>query len=389
MQQHSEDLARGLLATGHEVTLLTARVPAGAEMTRLPGLRRVDWAVADAECPKYTTPEWEDALVATYAARAARGPFDVIHSQSVGARGLLNAGYGRDTPVVIQYHGNYHGYVKAQLRAGFGASPRWLGVAKGLKHIFDVGRAHYGQGHARAYAALDSIVVSRSQLRDTVRSQHLDPQRTHVIMNGVDVHTFHPGADEATRARWGIGADDVAIVTVGRLARDKGTDRAVRALSRLPERARLVIVGSGEEEVNLRALAKQVGVGGRVVFAGGLDQGRIPDAMRATDIFWFPTIRDEAAPLVMPQAMASGLPVVASTIGGIPEYVHHPGVEAVLIPPGDVDRLVATTLSLVADPERRSALGAAARRRAVESFSLEAMANRVVRVYREVIARGR
>lgn len=387
MQQHSEDLARGLIATGHEVTLLTARVPPGGDMTALPGLAGVDWAVGDADCPVFFSPDWGAASVAAYVERAQRRPFDVIHSQAGGAKGLLDAGYGRQAPIVVAYHGNFHGYVKAELRAGWSHRPRGYGLARAAKHCFDQAVAHYGQGHARAYSDLEAIVVSRSQLRDTIRSQRLDSARTHVVMNGVDVDAFRPGADAGMRARWNVPPDAPLLMTLGRLASDKGTDRAVLAMRDLPERATLVVVGSGPEEGSLRALAARAGVGGRVRFVGSVSQVEVPAAMRAADVFWFPTTRDEAAPLVMPQAMASGLPVVASRIGGIPDYVGCPGEDAILIPAGDVVRLVAETRPLLDDAARRAALGAAARARVERHFSLAVMARQTVDVYRRAIAR--
>lgn len=389
MQQHSEDLARGLLAAGHRVTLLTAEIPDGGDPRELPGLASAEWAPVASGLPRtnvrLSDPRWRPESLRTYRRVSSQEPFDVIHSQSSGARGLVDAGVHQVTPVVIAYHGNFYGHVRSMVRAGVSDRRRLYGVARSAKRIVNEARHHYGEGHHRAYRGLESIVVAPSQLRDTVRSQRLDPARTHVVPHGIDVATFHPGRSDERRAAWGIGADEPVVVTLGRLAPDKGNDRAIRALVQLPG-ARLVVVGGGQEEQALRRLAAEVGVADRVVFAGELPQTEVPDALRAADVFAFPTVRDEAAGLVMLQAMATGLPVVASRSGAVPDYVRTEGEDAVLVPPGDVEALAAALRPLLADPELRRSRGEAGRRHAVEDLSIEAMTAGTLTAYRSAIA---
>jgi glycosyltransferase involved in cell wall biosynthesis len=386
MQQHSEDLARGLLAEGHRVTLLTATVPPGRDLRDLPRLADVDWAVAEAGIPR-DDPKWPAASLRAFEQLIAREPFDVVHSQSGGGRGLIDAGVPRRVPTVMAYHGNFYGFVKSQMRAGWSSPNKPHGIARGIKRSIDNARFHYGMGHHRAYRGLESIVVSPNQFKDTVRSQRLDPAHTHIVMNGVDATNFRPGREPELRSEWGVPQDAVLLMTLGRLAADKGTDRALRAMTFLPEEVRLAVVGGGEEEEALHRLAAELGIEDRVVFTGAMDQTGVPRALRAADIFLFPTVRDEAAGLVLTQAMATGIPVIASRIGGIPDYVAREGEQAVLVPPGDVPALVAATRRLIDDPARRAAMGVAAREHCLREFSLEVMAAKSVDVYRRAIAR--
>lgn len=385
MQQHTEDLARGLVDAAHDVTIITARLPPGVRPSEI----GVAWRFAEVEKPDLPySPSWGDASVAAYREAVAKtGRFDVVHSESAGALGLLKVGALRGTPLVVVFHGNVFGYIRAQLLAARTDPNRLRGLARGVKRSLRMCAIHYGQGHGSAYRDAEAIVVSRAHLRATIRSSRLDPDRTHVVPNGVDVAAFHGGDAPRRRADWSVPPNGLVLLTLGRLAADKGVDIAIRALAALPEPAILVVAGSGPSENELRRLSDRTGVAGRVRFIGGIAQPDVPEVMRAADVFWFPTVRDEAAPLVLPQAMASALPVVASRIGGIPDYVDRPGEQAILVAPRDMAGLADATRPLLESPELRAALGAAARERVLAEFSLERMTERTVSVYRRAIAR--
>jgi glycosyltransferase involved in cell wall biosynthesis len=385
MQQHTEDLARGLLAAGHDVTILTPRLEDGSVPRGPHGLR---WALVDVPRPEgpYSR-EWGRGSAAVYAHLAAARPFDVVHSESTGALGLVKAGLPRDAALVVKYHGNFHGYARAQVRQGLAADPRWRGLIRAGKRTAATARVHYLQGHAWAFRDVESMVPARSQVRDTLRCQHLAPERLHVVPNGVDTEAFRPGVASALRRRWSVPDGATVVLTLGRLAQDKGNDRAVRALAELPSSAVLVVVGDGEEREALAGLAHELGVADRVRLAGALPPEEVPEALRAADLFWFPTVRDEAAGLVLTQAMASGLPIVASRIGGVPDYVGQEGEDAILVPPGDPGELARVSRELLAAPERRAHMGEAARRHVVAHFSIARTTEQTVDVYRMAMAR--
>ena len=113
----------------------------------------------------------------------------------------------------------------------------------------------------------------------------------------------------------------------------------------------------------------------------------MPSFLAAADAFLFPTERDEAAPLVLPQAMACGLPVVASRRGGITEVIDRPGENGILVPPGDVPALVRAATSVYHDEDLRDRLAVGALRRVREAYTLERMVDATVAVYQ--VARDR
>ncbi|HEY7421967.1 MAG TPA: glycosyltransferase, partial [Gaiellaceae bacterium] len=109
--------------------------------------------------------------------------------------------------------------------------------------------------------------------------------------------------------------------------------------------------------------------------------------LAAADLFLFPTTREEAAPLVLPQAMACGLPVVASRIGGIPEVVGDDGLNGLLVEPGDTAAVVEESNRVLSDEELRRRLGQAARSRVLAEYTVERMVERTVAVYEAAAAR--
>jgi glycosyltransferase involved in cell wall biosynthesis len=384
MQQHTDDLARGLVAAGHSATILTSRVPGTP-----PPPDGVELVSADADRPASVyTREWGAASAALFERLHAERPYDVVHAEGGGALGLVRRGVARRIPTVVLYHGNWLGFVRAELRAGWARRPRWYGLLKWGRHSFDLSRIHFGEGHWRAYRDLESIVPCRAHLEDTIGSHLLSRARTHVVLHGVDVKRFTPGRNPGFRRRFGVSPGTPLIMTLGRLAADKGNDFALRAFAQLGESdARLAIVGEGEQDADLRRLAGRLGIGDRVIFTGAVPQAEVPDALRAADIFWFPTVRDEAAGLVAPQAMATGLPVVATRIGGVPEYVGRPGRDALLVPPANAEALAEATRHLLSDPQRRDRIGEAARACAIANYSIETMTMRTIDVYRIAIER--
>jgi glycosyltransferase involved in cell wall biosynthesis len=218
-----------------------------------------------------------------------------------------------------------------------------------------------------------------------VRSYLLDRSRVHVVPNGISTDEFKPGSRDAARAKLGLGPDPI-LLCVGRLARDKGFATAIESLGRIGNAdARLVVLGGGPERKVLEETARKAGVSSRIDFLGSKPRAEVVDHLAAADIFLFPTERDEAAPLVPLEAMAAGLPVVASDIGGGAELIDN-GKSGVLVPPAAVDPLAEAIDSLLADDALRRRMGEAARERIVERYTIEAMTRQTVAVY-ELAAR--
>ncbi|WP_431857281.1 glycosyltransferase [Azospirillum sp.] len=189
-----------------------------------------------------------------------------------------------------------------------------------------------------------------------------------VVPNGVDTGLFRPA--EAPEAERKDGR--LRLLIVGRLVRQKGVDCILEAMARLDAPVSLRVVGDGGAREELERQAAALGLSGRVAFVGWAAREELPAAYRAADAFVFPS-RDEGMPNVVLEAMASGLPVIATDIAGNRELVVD-GETGVLLATDDVPALAAAIARLAADPELCRRFGAAGRRRVVDHYSWAAVA---------------
>jgi len=154
----------------------------------------------------------------------------------------------------------------------------------------------------------------------------------------------------------------------GRLVYQKGLDLLLAALGRLPDADfELHLVGDGPQRPELEEAAATLGIGGRVIFHGWLHRPELARTLRGMDLFVFPS-RDEGMPNAVLEAMASGLPVVASAIAGSEELVL-PERTGLLVPPEDADALAKALARLIADAPLRREMGAAGRERVERQYS--------------------
>ena len=173
-------------------------------------------------------------------------------------------------------------------------------------------------------------------------------------------------------------AECFIVLTVGHLIKAKGIDVILRALAMLPENVVLWVVGTGVEAGELRRLAQDLGLSTRVIFHGS--QQHVQPYMQGADCFVCPSLWAEAAGLVNLEAQASGLPVIASNVGGIPEYVDD-GRTGFLFPAGNAGELANRICRLMTDPPLRERLGEAARVLVEEQFSTAARLGEMVAIY--------
>jgi glycosyltransferase involved in cell wall biosynthesis len=210
-----------------------------------------------------------------------------------------------------------------------------------------------------------------------------DPERYVAIPNGIDLAEADAAlavGREPARRRLGLYPTDLVIAYAGRLHEEKGVRHllaAFHALLQAQPTARLVLAGDGPARRNLEAATAALRLGPFVRFLGAL-----PDPwplLAAADVFALPSLW-EGMPNALLEAMAAGLPSVATAVGAVPE-VAVDGVEALLVPPGDPVALAAALAALAGAPARRREIGAAARRRVEGSFRIEAHVAAIDRLY--------
>lgn len=202
-----------------------------------------------------------------------------------------------------------------------------------------------------------------SQLQRLIPYEQWD--RCHIVRCGVDPQQFSPvdGRQENAVAQ---------LLCVGRLVSAKGMHTLLNSCRRLSQEGvpfQLTFIGDGEDRQSLTSLAQSFGIDGQITFAGALGQNEVRQAYQQADLFVLPSYA-EGVPVVLMEAMATGIPVIATRITGIPELIEH-GKEGVLVPPADSGSLAAAIAELIRSPERRREYATLGRQKVLERYHLD------------------
>ena len=238
----------------------------------------------------------------------------------------------------------------------------------------------------------DQIAAVSQAFAAQLAAQGLQPEKIAVLHNSVELSGARRGADaarlQATRSRLGILPGDRVILVVGRLSKEKAHADLVSALARLlqqkPElRVQLVILGEGPERTNLEEAVRAAGLQAVVKMPGHVNDVReyyeIADLMAISSV-------SEGSPNVLLEAMAAGVPVVATAVGGIPEIAKNQE-QALLVPPRDPEAMARAIAVLLSDGATAHRLAAAARDLAATKYSPEQRALGLAGLYRNVLAK--
>ncbi|MBV9896638.1 MAG: glycosyltransferase family 4 protein [Chloroflexi bacterium] len=240
--------------------------------------------------------------------------------------------------------------------------------------------------------AAERVIAVSDHIADQSIALGVDAKRVRVIRSGVDTHRFQPRDRSAARRRLRISFEAAVVLFVGNLEPRKQVDVLLRAVAQVRKQiaaARLLVVGSGEsagaedQTARLVRLTTDLGLGDAVEFMGQLSEDELLDAYAAADMFALAS-SSEAQGIVALEAMACGLPVVATEVGGLPATIDE-GRTGFLVPPGDVAALAQRILGVLLEPERAAAIGAAARHEVEQRFSWKRAVEATLEVYREVL----
>jgi len=365
--RHVVDLIEGVLARGHEVHFLYSPVRSdqvfSADLQRLK--EHLNFHSAPVPVGQY--PSVSDVRVAATLRHYLRrcGPFDLLHCHSTKA-GLI-ARVGLIGHSVKRLY-TPHGFLSMDLARG----RRMARLAGGLE---------------RALASLCAgvVVVSREEYSHAVELG-ISADKLRLIPNGMVPPRSGDLAEQRSICRrdWGLGEDDVCIGFVGRFTAVKAPDvmlhsfAAFRKRSRVP--SRLVMVGNGPLATSLRGLATELGLSDEVMWLGAQDARPL---MAGFDVLAL-TSKSEGHPLVVLEAMARGLPIVATSVGGIADTVQS-GVNGFIAPPGDAGAIADALEKLANDLALRARMGKASRAISC-NFSADCMVERTLAVYEEIAA---
>jgi glycosyltransferase involved in cell wall biosynthesis len=191
------------------------------------------------------------------------------------------------------------------------------------------------RGTLDALRQADAVIAVSRDLAERLAGYGIDPDKVHVVYDGVDKTLFHPGPRFEARSRIGLPGDEPLLLFVGNLVPVKGLDILIEACGQLADRGTAftcLLVGEGSLRTQLERQARLRGLEERVRFMGSVPNDRLPDWYRAASVVLLSS-HSEGVPNVLLEAAACGTPFVASRVGGIPEIAHLGPSR--LVPPGD------------------------------------------------------
>ena len=344
------DLARGLAARGHRVTVVTKPSERWAAEAPLAGFRHLDFFRGPAD----------PVGAARLAGILRRERIDVVHAHKGGGRTLtlLARGLGRRPPLVVN-----RGVSFPMARPS-----RWLDGSRLIARIVAVCQA----------------------IKDDLVHQGLPAAKIEVVYSGTDTTWFDPARVDGAAIRQELALDAVIpLVTQIGVREPKGNDDLLRAFARVhaarPD-ARLLLVGARpEKRAPLEALIRAAGLGDAVTIWGYRDD--VPEILAASDVSVDASYEGLGITGTLRESLAMETPVVATRAMGNPELVGHEA-QGLLVPPRDPEALAQAVLRLLADPEWARELGLAGRRRVVEGFSTRAKVERLEGLYARLAVAG-
>ncbi|MBK8205857.1 MAG: N-acetyl-alpha-D-glucosaminyl L-malate synthase BshA [Planctomycetes bacterium] len=343
------ELGSALAENGHSVHIISYAIPFRFESFRS-NLKYHEVEVT--AYPLFRYPPYDLALAGTIMEVAQQYGLDILHAHYAIphaisghlAREMLN-GAGKNVKLITTLHGT---------------------------DITIIGQQRIFQPITRfGIRASDGVTSVSAELKDRVLDTiDCGAQHIEVIPNFVDTERFKPGCCKEKRAHL-AAADEKIVMHVSNFREVKRPRDVVQAFARGTRdiKARLVMVGDGPEVGAIRELVRELGIEGRVNMLGTYDA--IWELLPQADLFFLPS-EYESFGLSALEAMACGVPVVASNTGGLPEVVEH-GVHGTLHKPGDVDAFAASIHALLRDDATRTRMGQAARERAETKFKREAL----------------
>ena len=313
----------------------------------------------------------------TFSVRAARAlkarvaDFDLVHDNQCLGSGLLTI-MDMGLPVL----GTIHHPITMDRRIELAAAPNWR------RRLTFRRWYSFTRMQSRVAQRLERIItVSESSHGDIVKDHGVDPSRLHVVNVGVDPVQFRP-------------LPDVARVP-GRLMCTSSSDVPMKGVIHLMEAVakirierpdvRVTVIGKPNPDGPVMQTIRRLDLEPIVDFVYGVSDERIVELYAEAELAVVPSLY-EGFSLPAVEAMAAGVPLVATTGGAVGEVVGRDGTTAALVPPGDPGALALTILELMADPARRAAIGEAGRKRVVELYSWQATAERTVEQYRALLA---
>ena len=365
MQKQTMDLCEGFVRAGHKVTLLTTGREDNIEHEVINGVEIFYLAGSK---PSHYSKKWNKLARSKLAELHQHTPFDVIHSQSMGANGVLKWAKSNSIPIVSTWHGTNMTELSAYFSTASYNPRYWHWLVITPVTLF----SRYLRMELPIRKASKAITLVSPTLEKHMKKHATGKVIT--IPNGVVIpEHIDPRFDSET----------IDMISIGRLVKQKGVQHAINGIASLPEHLRskvhLNIVGEGPYLDNLQQLTNSLGMNDYVTFHGRMVGETLANMYKKCLIHLMPTTSHEGLPLTILEGMSNGLVTIASDIGGIPSLITH-NKDGVLISPGNSQELAQNLERLIQDSSLMQTLSESARTTIINGYSMDKMVNDTLEV---------
>ena len=375
LETQNSVLCEGLAKSGNDVTVFSPQKELRIENSDLNGVKYIFIKCVNRTLFSSLNREsWSNKSFRVFFDLHKGNPFDIVLSQSSAGLGIIKKKMELRVKVVSVSHGSILSEFKTRVSDSNSISD-WIGVLRDLVFVLAI---FFGRQRDFILNSDKIIAVSNFVKKEIVNETYIPEERVQVIYNGVDSLMFD---NEYIKRE----NDAVNILYVGRVIKSKGVDIILESLSKIGDmRFYLNVVGDGNFMDNAQKLSNKLGISQKVKFHKKLGQVEIIKLLYASDIFVMPTRRIEGFPMTLVEAMFSGIPIVATKIGGVSEAVWDEETGFLVDTPDVLDFLGKLEV-LINDKKLREEFGRNAINRARNLFSAGKMVEKYVSVFKEVL----
>lgn len=381
MEKHCWIICNGFAKIGFQVSLITTAHPSEeVNYTKVNDNFEI-FFLQGTKPGKYSNKYWKKSLD-KFLELNKRYNFDIIFSESAGALSIVKYKVTDElkVPIIFRMAGT-------ALRDAFSQFKLLTlrSLAASVKDLF----CHFRD--KKWFRYVEGFIACSNEIKENmVRYLNIPENKISVIYNGVDTVKFFPypiNRKRDLRSKYNIGSDDLVILTVGRLKREKGIHFLIFAVSEILKNfknIKLLIVGDGHYKTNLMKLVSKLKLEKIVQFLNFIPNERLPEIYNISDIFVFPSVAKEGFPFVIIEAMACKLPVIASKVGGVSEIIKNQE-NGLLVIPGDIEDLKKNIVQVLTDLQLKKKISSNAYSLVIQEFTEDVMVKKTVEFLKQYV----